>query len=204
VHELFLASFKRLGVLAKPGDGCRPFDQARDGFVMSEAGAAICLEAETGDAGARLIIENMAIGGDSTHMISGDCHATTLRSLLRDVIDNQPVDLIHAHGTATIQNDEIELSAMEDCIEGLTPIKPALYSHKGAIGHSLGAAGLISIVLNRLCHGSGMVPPSAALNALAMRSVRMPRELERRSIQRSIAMAAGFGGAIAAVSLVSP
>jgi 3-oxoacyl-[acyl-carrier-protein] synthase II len=204
VHELFLASFKRLGVLAKVGDGCRPFDQARSGFVMSEAGAAICLEGESGDTGGRLTIENMAMGGDSTHMISGDCHATTLRSLLRETIGIQPVDLIHAHGTGTIQNDEIELSAIEDCIEGMTRPKPALYSHKGAIGHSLGAAGLISIVLNRLCHGKGLVPPSAATNTVKMRSVSMPRELEGRSIKRSIAMAAGFGGAIAVVSLVSP
>src|SRR5213596_2876162 len=45
VHPLFLGSFQRLGVLAKPGVGCRPFDQNRDGFLMSEAAAAVLLEA---------------------------------------------------------------------------------------------------------------------------------------------------------------
>jgi 3-oxoacyl-[acyl-carrier-protein] synthase II len=39
VHPLFLGSFKRLGVLPREGVGCRPFDETRDGFLMSEAAA---------------------------------------------------------------------------------------------------------------------------------------------------------------------
>ena len=46
IHPLFLGSFKRLGLLPRPGVGCRPFDLHRDGFLMSEAAAAVCLEAQ--------------------------------------------------------------------------------------------------------------------------------------------------------------
>ena len=44
LHPLFLACFKRLGVLPGEGIGCRPFDVSREGFLVSEAAAAICLE----------------------------------------------------------------------------------------------------------------------------------------------------------------
>ena len=43
VHPLFLGSFARLGVLALPGVGCKPFDAEREGFLMSEAAAAVKL-----------------------------------------------------------------------------------------------------------------------------------------------------------------
>src|SRR3954464_875948 len=68
VHELFIGSFRRLGVLAKAGEGCRPFDEGRSGFLMSEAGAAVCLESGDGGAG-EVLIEKMAMGGDATHLI---------------------------------------------------------------------------------------------------------------------------------------
>src|SRR6266568_2757444 len=57
IHDLFIGSFRKLGVLARPGEGCRPFDHTRSGFLMSEAGAAVCLQAASeGD----VVIERMA------------------------------------------------------------------------------------------------------------------------------------------------
>src|SRR5439155_11417411 len=90
VSPIFLGSFRRMGVLPAEGVGCRPFDQDRDGFLMSEAAAAVCLEpAETGARGyAR--IERCALGGDATHMTAGDPDGRTLRRLLRDGVAYRP------------------------------------------------------------------------------------------------------------------
>ena len=44
LHALFVGSFAQMGVLAPAGFGCRPFDEDRAGFVVSEAAAAVCLE----------------------------------------------------------------------------------------------------------------------------------------------------------------
>jgi 3-oxoacyl-[acyl-carrier-protein] synthase II len=154
VHPLFLGSFQRLGVLAKAGAGCRPFDRNRDGFVMSEAAAAVLLEAADPDESPRtavhgsspapqIFLDRFALAGDATHLTGGDPGARTLRYLLDRVIDGRPVDLVHAHGTGTPLNDEAELAAIEAAVATVpdaTP--PAVYSHKGALGHSLGAAGL--------------------------------------------------------------
>lgn len=205
VHPLFLASFQRLGVLATSGAGCRPFDRKRSGFLMSEAAAAVVLEAEQNghdspDDG--VYIDRFAIGGDATHLTGGDPGLRTLRHLLARVIDS-PVDLVHAHGTGTEANDEAELAAIESAIdEQATP--PVLYSHKGALGHSLGASGLLSVVINCQAHASGAIPPNGQTrDPLPTTRVLLSSRALRRGIRRSVAIAAGFGGATAVVSLVS-
>jgi 3-oxoacyl-[acyl-carrier-protein] synthase II len=206
VHPLFLGSFQRLGVLARLGDGCRPFDKTRSGFVMSEAAAAVVLEAvtdESADQRGGIFLENFALGGDATHLTGGDPEMRTLRHLLHRVIDSRPVDLVHAHGTGTPLNDEAELAAIESCvIEQAQP--PSLYSHKGALGHSLGAAGLLSVVINCHAHTTGTIPPNVQTrDPLPTARVSISRDVVQRPVRRSLALAAGFGGATAVVSLRS-
>jgi 3-oxoacyl-[acyl-carrier-protein] synthase II len=215
VHPLFLGSFQRLGVLARPGTGCRPFDRDREGFLMSEAAAAVLLEAHdpmksprpagrgSSDGTRAICLDRFTLGADATHLTGADPDARVLRHLLARVIDGRPVDLFHAHGTGTVANDDLELAAIEAAV-GNAPTPPALYSHKGALGHSLGAAGLLSVVLNCQAHATGTIPPNVQTrDPLPTRSVLLSHEPVRRRIRRSVAVAAGFGGAMAAVSLVS-
>ncbi len=54
LHPLFQATFKRLGVLADPADGCRPFDTNRSGFLLAEAAAAVCVETSDKPSGIRI------------------------------------------------------------------------------------------------------------------------------------------------------
>ena len=207
VHPLFLGSFQRLGVLARAGAGCRPFDRRRDGFVMSEAAAAVLLEAsdaEERSSTAEIYLDRFALAGDATHLTGGDPDARTLRHLLARVIDRRPVDLVHAHGTGTPMNDEAELAAIESAVGSIDhAVPPAVYSHKCALGHSLGAAGLLSVVLNCQAHATGTVPPNVQTrDPLPTSGVTLSRDAVRRPVRRSVAIAAGFGGAMAAVSLV--
>jgi 3-oxoacyl-[acyl-carrier-protein] synthase II len=202
VHEMFIASFRRLGVLAAAGERCRPFDRQRSGFLMSEAGAAVCLELADASEAGDLLIEKTAMGGDATHLIGGDDSATTLRAMLTDVIDGRAVDLIHAHGTGTAVNDAMELSAIDDCVTTVRGMPPAIYSHKGALGHSLGAAGLVSVVINRMIHKNGIIPPQLGDNLMAPTNVELNQQASRRTVRRSLVTAAGFGGAVGVVSLI--
>jgi len=235
LHPLFLGSFQRLGVFPRPGIGCRPFDESREGFLMSEAAAAVCLEASTatptnasqaptpvgGRTGGALRLERgttpnsctrvpsiaisqYALGGDGHHLTAGDPSAQLLRHLINKVTSpDQPVDLIHAHGTGTITNDPIELAALDAAFASSTST-PCLYSHKAALGHSLGAAGLVSVVLNCLAHQHQIIPPNVrTTHPLPAHHLQIHPHTLHRPIQRSLALAAGFGGATAAITLSS-
>jgi 3-oxoacyl-[acyl-carrier-protein] synthase II len=222
IHPLFIASFNRLGVLPSAAIGCRPFDRNRQGFLMGEAAAAVVLEGSDsmhrqpdrelnitpiigrgGLTWESVEIDRFACGADATHLTAGDCNGTTLGRLLGDVLRDEPADLIHAHGTGTMMNDSTELATIERIIRE-TSMKPSLYSHKGALGHSLGAAGLVAVVINVLCHRNGIVPGNIRTsNPIEARKVTIAPEPVRRRIRRSVALAAGFGGPIAAIGLLS-
>jgi 3-oxoacyl-[acyl-carrier-protein] synthase II len=201
VHPLFISSFKRLGVLAPEEHGCRPFDRQRRGFVLSEAAGAVCLEAAEKPVGRPIVrIDRWAAGADGTHLTGGDPEGVTLRKLLARVAA-PGCDLVHAHATGTIVNDPIELAAI-GATSGQT--RPYLFSHKGALGHSLGAAGMVAVVLNCLSHLTGKIPANVRSGEpLEMEGLRFLREVVQTPIRRSIAFAAGFGGPLAAVGLVS-
>ncbi len=208
IHPLFVASFGRLGVLPKSGEGCRPFDQERAGFLMSDAAAAVLLEAEeivepgTGPIHP-IAVDRFALGSDAMHITAGDPDGKVLRELLKRTLSGGAVDLIHGHGTGTVFNDEIELKALEHALPVADPL-PILYSHKGALGHSLGASGLLSVVLNVFCHSHGVVPPNIKTQKpLPAARLFLPQATQRRRIQSSIVIAAGFGGPTAVVRLVS-
>lgn len=203
LHPMFLESFRRLGVLAKPGDGCRPFDHDRDGFVMSEAAAAVTMEAVNQDSqnGGYAIVDRFALAGDATHLTGSDPAGRTLQRVLASVIDGRPIDFIHAHATGTVLHDPVELAAIEAKL-GPCDANPLIYSHKAALGHSLGAAGMISVVINCLIHRHGIVPGNVrTLAPLPIRGARIHSNPVAGKFRRSIVTASGFGGTIAAIAL---
>jgi 3-oxoacyl-[acyl-carrier-protein] synthase II len=213
LHPLFLANYRRLGVLAAEGKACRPFDRCRCGFCLSEAAAAVMLERKpltaaknpfdpAAGADKKIAVESFAMGSDATHLTGSDPTGRPLRNLLARVVVGRRLDLIHAHGTGTVANDAIELEALESVLAEHPGPAPAIYSHKAALGHSLGAAGLVSVVLNAQMHRFGVIPGNVnTREPIHTDLVTIHEKTEHREIRRSMAIAAGFGGAMAAVCL---
>jgi len=198
LHPLFIRSYERLGVLAAAGELVRPFDINRSGFLVGEAAAAVCLENREPQAG-EITIDGFAFGSDATHLTGTDASALSLRHCLARAITQGRLDLVHAHGTGTVMNDVIELAALEAIVpNGL----PNVFSHKAGLGHTLGAAGLIAAALSVMMHRNGVVLPNAnTSHPLNTQRVSIASGPVSRSIGNSVCIAAGFGGATAAVSL---
>ena len=212
VNPLFVASFKRLGILAPEGHGCRPFDQNRKGFLISEGAAAVCLEAASDEnaGGALARVDRFSLSNDATHLTASDPDAIALRYAVKSTIAENPIDVIHAHGTGTEMNDAAELAVLEETLHQARPFgagqfdqtRPILYSHKGALGHALGASGLISIALNSMMHHHNMVPGNVrTTHPIHRNELALCQSPLQREIKRSLAVASGFGGALGAVSL---
>lgn len=201
VLPMFTASFARLGVLPPPGELCRPFDVDRKGFLMSEAAAAICLERADVALGTPLVaVVGFALGADASHLTGVDPAGVALRRLLGGLCHD--LDLVHAHGTGTELNDAAELAALS---AGLPDggAGTSLYSHKAGLGHSLGASGLVAVVLSCLAHSAGQVPPNCNTRRPMPAALQLSPTAVRRCVRRSVTMAAGFGGGIGVVRLAT-
>lgn len=202
LHSIFISSFNKLGVLAPIEIGCRPFDVNRAGFLASETAAGVCLERAT-ENDPRTRITRFAMNADASHLTRTSEANEPLKHAIASAISGQQIDLIHAHGTGTIHNDPSEIAAIGASI-GIQRDPPTVYSHKGALGHTSGAAGLVSIVINVMAHRHGIVPANARLEQpIPSPGLSIEARQVSRPVRRSVAIAAGFGGHIAVVSLAS-
>lgn len=197
-HALFRANFARLGVLAEPSEGCRPFDVGRRGFLLAEAAAAVVVCTTPPDASS-VEVARIACLADAAHLTAPDPAGRALRRALETVgIDG--VSFVHAHGTGTPHNDAAELAAIATVCERHPP---TIYSHKHAIGHTQGAAGLIGVVLNERVHRAGTAPGNANTRAAEPSPLMIPSTVSALRVRQSLVIAAGFGGTLAAARLSS-
>ncbi len=118
VHPLFIHSFRGSEWWRPKGSAV---GRSTGGVLASfcrRRPPAVCLEdAELpGGMCPKAVVENIALGGDATHLTGSDPAASTLKRLLARVIDARPVDFIHAHGTGTVLNDPVELVAIESSL----------------------------------------------------------------------------------------
>ena len=106
--------------------------------------------------------------------------------------------MIHPHATGTPDHDPAELAALSGALDqvGNTNTEVPLYALKGALGHGLGAAGLVSLVTAGMCLKTGKLPPMHWIDTpLQSENKTLHISGEAKSISRTgshAAFAAGF------------
>ncbi len=150
LSKFIIAGFQSFKALSP--ERCRPFDRNRCGLNLGEAAAAIVYGRTTNPDSLppqTIIMEAGAINNDANH-ISGP--SRTGEGLLRSIqkvteqFDLQRIAFINAHGTATLYNDDMESVAINRAGLQDTPVN----SLKGYYGHTLGAAGVIEVILSSI------------------------------------------------------
>jgi 3-oxoacyl-[acyl-carrier-protein] synthase II len=158
-------AFLRTGAVSASGVS-RPFDCARDGFVMSEGAAVLVLEdlESAHRRGAVILAEvlGFAANSDAYHITSpspgGRGAIACMRAAVADAaLDPSAIVCVNAHGTATHLNDETEATAIG---EVFGPHGVAVTSIKGATGHALGAAGALEAASVILSFTERLLPPT--------------------------------------------
>lgn len=152
----------------EPEKASRPFDKNRDGFVMGEGAGIIILEelerARKRNASIYCEVIGYGMSADAYHMTApdpeGDGAIRCIVASLKDAdVTPSDVDYINAHGTSTLYNDKIETLAIKK-VFGAHAKKLPVSSTKSVMGHLLGAAGGVEMIVCALTIKEGIIPPT--------------------------------------------
>ncbi|POX38963.1 beta-ketoacyl-[acyl-carrier-protein] synthase II [Streptomyces sp. Ru73] len=210
IHPLPLVAFANMMAMSKNNDeptkASRPYDTARDGFVLGEGAGVVILESAEHAAkrGARVYCEALGQGlsADSHHIAqpepTGRGIAAAVQNLLDDT-DLKPAELAHlnAHATSTPLGDVAEIKALRRVL-GDEVDHIAISATKSMTGHLLGGAGGIETVATVLSLYHRQAPPTINVDNLDEEIdadiVRdEPRQLPEGTIA-AINNSFGFGG----------
>ena len=162
VSEFVFSGFSVLKAMS-PTIG-RPFDIGRDGLILGESAAYIVLMSEermkSSGKTAKGKIAGWGGSSDAFHITAPDRNGKGLqraisKSLSCADIDKCQIRAINAHGTGTIFNDAMEITAFKALwFESI----PYFYSIKGAVGHCIGPCGLLEVITSLLSFAAETLP----------------------------------------------
>ncbi len=196
--EFVVSGFQSFQALAD--ERCRPFDAERKGINLGEGAATIILSTTPGS---RPLAElcGGATSNDANHISgpsrTGEELALAIRKTLAACrLRGADIDVISAHGTATIYNDEMEAKAFAHA--GV--LHAPLHSLKGYFGHTLGAAGVLeSAVLVESLRRKYSIRSLGFTSSGVSQPVRVSTESLPQDSVHALKTASGFGGCNAAV-----
>ncbi|MEW5973881.1 MAG: beta-ketoacyl-ACP synthase I [Pseudomonadota bacterium] len=203
LHWVQSAMFDAMGAVSSkyndtPQTASRPYDEFRDGFVISGGGGMVVLE-ELEHAlarGAKIYGELVGYGAtsDGYDMVqpSGEGAIRCMQMALSTV--DTPIDYINAHGTSTPVGDIRELEAMKAVFGDNMPV---VTSTKSQSGHALGAAGVHEAIYSLLMMEHGFIAASANIETLdpAAQGVNIAQQrVDNAKLDTILSNSFGFGG----------
>ncbi|MDP0497100.1 MAG: beta-ketoacyl-[acyl-carrier-protein] synthase family protein [Verrucomicrobiota bacterium JB024] len=168
------AGFKNQGALAvneDPNKASRPFDQDRNGIVVSEGGCIYVVE-RLEDAlarGAKIYgeIAGWCINSDATDAVlpNPERQAQCMRAALKGAgMEPGDISIVNTHATATKQGDIQEMTAVREVFAGCE--NTWVNNTKSFIGHAMGAAGALELAGNLPAFEDGTVHPTINVDNL--------------------------------------
>jgi len=203
IHWSTTMLFDAMGALSskyndEPKKASRPYDVARDGFVISGGGGIVVLEelSHAQKRGAKIYGELIGYGAtsDGFDMVqpSGVGAVRCMEQALRTV--NHPIDYINAHGTSTLVGDLSELTAIKQVFSEKVP---PISATKSLTGHALGAAGVNEVIYSLLMMEKSFIAPSINIHELDPAAEGFPivRQVQKKTPLRTVmSNSFGFGG----------
>lgn len=186
-------SFKSLS-----NEACRPFDADRQGLNLGEAAATIVFTRADSLREGDWLFERGEMDNDAFHLSTPAPSGEGARKVLEAVMkgrDASELAFVSAHGTATMFNDQMESVAIEKA--GLSAVP--LTALKGWFGHTLGASGVLEVILGMIAVSESVVLPLRGFREIGV-SGKVNVSLELRATDKNsfLKMISGFGGCNAA------
>jgi 3-oxoacyl-[acyl-carrier-protein] synthase I len=201
ITRFVLSGFQSFHAISN--EACKPFDASRNGITLGEGAATVVLSVSKPQTTPAIQICGGSVSNDANH-ISGPSRTgeelfQAIDAAIKEAtIDKKVVDMISAHGTATVYNDEMESKAIT--LAGLEAVP--LNSLKGFFGHTLGAAGLIeSVVSVHSLMNNVMIGTPGFKEPGTTKPVNVNSGLRYGDYNCCLKTASGFGGCNAAIVL---
>ena len=207
ICELSIGGFGAMKALSRRNDAptkaSRPYDQDRDGFVLSEGCGILILEEYefAKSRGAKIYGELAGYGysADAHHITSPTTEGPqrAMEMAVRDAgISGDEIDYINAHGTSTPVGDINELVAIRKAFGDKAAEKINISSTKSMTGHLLGAAGGLEAVITLKAMENDLIPPTINLeNPDPNCDLNVtPNKAIKREINFALSNSFGFGG----------
>jgi 3-oxoacyl-[acyl-carrier-protein] synthase II len=218
IHPLPIAAFASMHALSRnndnPAGASRPYDTARDGFVMGEGAGALVIETEEHAKARGARIYAYLVGGsvtsDAHHITAPDPEGTGAARAMLEALDQAGAKLedvvhINAHATSTPVGDIAEYTALKR-VFGDHLDKICISATKSSTGHLLGGAGAIEAIFTVLALHERTAPPTLNLQnqdpEIPLDVVTSPRALPTGQIL-ALSNSFGFGGHNAVVAFMS-
>lgn len=186
-------SFKSLS-----NESCRPFDADRQGLNLGEAAATIVFTRADSLREGDWLFERGEMDNDAFHLSTPAPSGEGARKVLEAVMkgrDASELAFVSAHGTATMFNDQMESVAIEKA--GLSAVP--LTALKGWFGHTLGASGVLEVILGMMAVSESVVLPLRGFREIGVSGkVNLSSELRATDKNSFLKMISGFGGCNAA------
>lgn len=207
VTEFVYSGFSSLMALDKVP--ARPFDKNRAGLSVGEAAAyMLVMSEERAVREQRTVIGEISGWGmndDANHMTGPSRESEGLvRAILGALnsaeISARDIGFISAHGTGTQYNDAMEMQAFRTVFKDRNV---PVYSIKGGIGHTMGAAGLVEATIALKALRKQVIPPTVNLKEIDDDSIGWASGLARVPEPGTLALVtnAGFSGVNTAMVL---
>ena len=216
IDPFSLASFHAMKALStedeKPDTASRPFDQARNGFVMGEGAGLIVIEtlahAKARGATPLATISGYGTSSDAYHITAGredgQGAASAVNTALKMAgLTATEINYINAHATSTPVGDRAEVTSLRNVFGDRLSNVP-MSSTKSATGHLLGATGGVEAIFTALAVIHDLLPPTINLDNVdeAMLDLDLvPNTARPHRVAHALCNGFGFGGVNAALVL---
>jgi len=218
ITRVMLEGLITMGALSRrnddPAGASRPFAADRDGFVFGEGSVVLVLESAVHAARRTAVPYATVAGGaltsDAFHVSAPEpdgvfASAAIRRALSSAGVKPEEVDYVCAHGTGTRANDVTETKAIRSAY-GNAAERLAISSPKSMVGHLIGGAGALGVMVGALAIRDRIVPPTTNLWQTDPECDLdyVPNVARRMQVQVAATNAFGFGGQNCVVVVTSP
>jgi len=199
--EFILSGFHSFQALSP--FACKPFDKNRSGLTLGEGCGTLILSSVKPEEEEAVEILSIVSSNDANHLSgpsrTGEGLSSAIIGAMHEAgVEASAIDVIAAHGTATMYNDEMESLAFQTAGVTHAPV----YSIKGNIGHTLGAAGIIETIYLANSIKQNKLIPSIGYSEVG---TSIPLNITTRATVQKLGIglktASGFGGGNTALIL---